>query len=74
MKQEAHRLKTMGSSLEKVKKGADRPENRRTGDGPDDGGRGAGSRLSAALSSGQFIWRFCILWIMNIWDFSWLRF
>ena len=55
MKQEAHRLKTMGSSLEKVKKGADRPENRRTGDGPDDGGRGSGSRLSAALSSGQFI-------------------
>ena len=33
--------------MEKVKKGADRPENRRTGVGPDDGGRGAGSRLSA---------------------------
>ena len=27
--------------MEKVKKGADRPENRRTGGGPDDGGRGA---------------------------------
>ena len=25
--------------MEKVKKGADRPENRRTGGGPDDGGR-----------------------------------
>ena len=27
--------------MEKVKKGADRPENRHTGGGPDDGGRGA---------------------------------
>ena len=33
--------------MEKVKKGADRPENRHTGGGPDDGGRGSGSRLSA---------------------------
>ena len=33
----------------KGEKGADRPENRRTGGGPDDGGRGSGSRLSAAL-------------------------
>ena len=32
----------------KGEKGADRPENRRTGGGPDDGGRGSGSRLSAA--------------------------
>ena len=31
----------------KGEKGADRPENRRTGGGPDDGGRGSGSRLSA---------------------------
>ena len=31
----------------KGEKGADRPENRRTGVGPDDGGRGSGSRLSA---------------------------
>ena len=31
----------------KGEKGAGRPENRRTGGGPDDGGRGSGSRPSA---------------------------